>query len=97
MVLGGSSSINAMVYIRGQHTDFTTGRRSSESSAAARGEVILCAGAVMSPVLLQLSGVGDPALSIRHGVPVVHDLDRVGKNCRTISASTTSTARGCRR
>ena len=34
----------------------------------------------MSPVLLQLSGVGDPALLIRHGVGVVHDLDQVGRN-----------------
>jgi choline dehydrogenase len=34
----------------------------------------------MSPVLLQLSGVGDPALLVRRGVAVVHDLDRVGRN-----------------
>ena len=34
----------------------------------------------MSPALLQLSGVGDPALLIRHGVAVVHDLDQVGRN-----------------
>jgi len=51
-----------------------------ERSAQARGEVILSAGAVMSPVLLQLSGVGDPARLIRNGVAVVHDLDQVGRN-----------------
>jgi choline dehydrogenase len=51
-----------------------------ERAAAARGEVILCAGAVMSPVLLQLSGVGDPGLLIRLGIAVVHDLDQVGRN-----------------
>jgi choline dehydrogenase len=49
-------------------------------AAAARGEVILSAGAVMSPVLLQLSGVGDPERLLRHGVAVVHDLDGVGRN-----------------
>ncbi len=51
-----------------------------EVSATARGEVILAAGAVMSPVILQLSGVGDAGLLIRHGVAVVHDLDAVGRN-----------------
>lgn len=51
-----------------------------ERRATARGEVILSAGAVMSPVLLQLSGVGDAAHLIRHGVGVVHDLAAVGGN-----------------
>jgi len=58
--------------------DYRRGR--VERSAQARGEVILSAGAVMSPVLLQLSGVGDPARLIRNGVAVVHDLDQVGRN-----------------
>jgi choline dehydrogenase len=51
-----------------------------DHSATARGEVILSAGAVMSPVLLQLSGIGDPELLRRHGISVVHGLDRVGQN-----------------
>ena len=58
--------------------DFRHGK--AEASAAARGEVILSAGAVMSPALLQLSGVGEPALLTRRGVAVVHDLDQVGRN-----------------
>jgi choline dehydrogenase len=55
-------------------------RGGAELSTEARGEVILAAGAVMSPVILQLSGVGDAAHLIRHGVAVVHDLDAVGRN-----------------
>lgn len=55
-------------------------RGGAETGAAARAEVILSAGAVMSPVLLQLSGVGDPALLVRRGVAVVHGLDAVGRN-----------------
>ncbi len=47
--------------------------------AAAR-EVILCGGAVNSPHLLQVSGIG-PASHLRSiGVPVVHDLPGVGSN-----------------
>ena len=47
---------------------------------AARSEVIVCAGVLQSPKLLQLSGVGPKALLDRHAVPVVHDLPAVGRN-----------------
>lgn len=44
------------------------------------GEVVLCAGAVKSPHLLALSGLG-PAGELREaGIPVVADLPGVGKN-----------------
>ena len=46
----------------------------------ARKEVVLCAGAIGSPHLLQLSGIG-PAEHLReHGIEVVHDLPGVGEN-----------------
>jgi choline dehydrogenase len=48
--------------------------------AGARREVILAAGAIGSPQLLQLSGVGDPGLLARHGIPVRHALPAVGEN-----------------
>ena len=46
----------------------------------ARREVILSAGAIGSPQLLQLSGIGPGALLQAHGVPVLHDLPGVGEN-----------------
>lgn len=46
----------------------------------ARREVILSAGAVNSPHLLQLSGIGDPDLLRDRGIPVVHALPQVGAN-----------------
>ncbi|MCL4763502.1 MAG: GMC family oxidoreductase N-terminal domain-containing protein, partial [Burkholderiales bacterium] len=46
----------------------------------ARGEVILAAGALQSPQLLQLSGVGPPEVLARFGIPVVHALPGVGEN-----------------
>ena len=48
--------------------------------ARARREVILCAGAIQSPHLLQLSGVGPAALLREHGIAVVADLPGVGEN-----------------
>jgi choline dehydrogenase len=46
--------------------------------ARARREVILAAGAINSPQLLQLSGVGDPALLAEHGIPLVRAAPAVG-------------------
>jgi choline dehydrogenase len=43
-------------------------------------EVILTAGALQSPQLLQLSGVGPAALLREHGIPVVADRAGVGEN-----------------
>ncbi|MBN3802586.1 choline dehydrogenase [Paraburkholderia sp. Ac-20336] len=48
--------------------------------ARARCEVILAAGAVNSPQLLELSGVGDGARLQKLGIEVVHDLRGVGEN-----------------
>jgi choline dehydrogenase len=50
------------------------------ASAAARREVILASGAIGSPQLLQLSGIGPAALLQKLGVPVVHELKGVGEN-----------------
>lgn len=49
-------------------------------SLQARREVLLCAGALQSPQLLLLSGVGDAQQLARHGIPVVHDLPGVGRH-----------------
>ena len=49
-------------------------------TAHARQEVILSAGAVNSPQILQLSGIGPGALLQQHGIDVVLDLPGVGAN-----------------
>jgi choline dehydrogenase len=49
-------------------------------TARARREIILSAGSINSPQLLQLSGVGDAALLKSHGIEVVHDNPAVGQN-----------------
>jgi choline dehydrogenase len=51
-----------------------------EKTVKARREVILCGGAVNSPQLLQLSGIGDPADLGAAGVRVHHSLEGVGRN-----------------
>jgi choline dehydrogenase len=44
------------------------------------GEVIVAAGAVNSPQLLQLSGIGSFALLKRHDIATLHELPGVGEN-----------------
>jgi len=48
--------------------------------AGVRGEVIVSAGTIGSPHLLQLSGIGPGALLNANGVDVLHDLPGVGEN-----------------
>ncbi len=49
-------------------------------TAKATREVILCAGSIGSPQILQLSGIGPAALLQQHGIPVVADVPGVGAN-----------------
>ena len=51
-----------------------------EVQVRSRREVLLCAGAVQSPQLLQLSGVGPPELLRQYGLPVRVDSPGVGEN-----------------
>lgn len=46
----------------------------------AEGEIILSAGAIGSPQILQLSGIGPAELLGRFGIPVIHDAPSVGEN-----------------
>jgi choline dehydrogenase len=46
----------------------------------ARKEVLLAAGAVESPKLLEISGIGQGALLQSLGVPLIHELPGVGEN-----------------
>ncbi|WP_022963083.1 choline dehydrogenase [Halopseudomonas pelagia] len=49
-------------------------------SVAASREVILAAGSIGSPHLLQLSGIGKPQVLEQAGIALVHDLPGVGEN-----------------
>jgi choline dehydrogenase len=55
-------------------------RRGERNRADAAREVILCAGAIQSPQLLELSGIGRPRLLQRHGLQVISALPAVGEN-----------------
>ncbi|KND92727.1 putative GMC-type oxidoreductase [Tolypocladium ophioglossoides CBS 100239] len=54
--------------------------RGKEHVVSASREVILSAGSVASPQILELSGIGNPAVLSRAGVPVKVDSPQVGEN-----------------
>lgn len=51
-----------------------------EITVRARKQVVLCAGSIGTPQLLQLSGIGPAELLQRHGIPVLLDRSSVGAN-----------------
>ncbi|KAA8562779.1 Alcohol dehydrogenase (acceptor) [Pseudomonas extremaustralis] len=56
------------------------GESGNEVRITARNEVILCAGTLISPKLLMLSGIGPAEHLQEHGIEVVSDLPGVGEN-----------------
>ena len=54
--------------------------RATRDQGGKPGEVLLCAGSIGSPQLLQLSGIGPGALLQQHGIRVERDLPGVGAN-----------------
>lgn len=55
-------------------------RDGQEFEVRARRETILCLGAIQTPQLLELSGVGNPGLLQSYGIGVVHAMPQVGEN-----------------
>ncbi len=55
-------------------------KKGKQYKATARREIIICSGAINSPQLLQLSGIGPKGLLQRYGIPVVHACNDVGQH-----------------
>ena len=61
-------------------TGITYRQHGSSHQLLAGREVILSAGAIQSPQILELSGIGDPSILGAHGIDVKHGLAGVGNN-----------------
>ena len=57
-----------------------TDRSKQVQTITANKEIVLCGGAINSPQVLMLSGIGDPAQLGEFGIPVIADRPGVGKN-----------------
>lgn len=59
---------------------FASANNATRQTVSAKREVILAAGSLHSPQLLQVSGIGDPKIHTKIGVATVVDLPAVGQN-----------------
>jgi len=65
---------------RASGVSYLIGNSNNATEARARREVLLCAGAIASPQILQRSGVGPAALLRELDIALVHELPGVGEN-----------------
>lgn len=70
--------VNRILFDRGRATGLEIVKDGARRTILARREVVLCAGAINSPQLLLLSGLGDSAHLEEMGIDVVHHLPGVG-------------------
>jgi choline dehydrogenase len=75
-----SKQSNGALTCRGVEVVRTHGRTSERVQVSAAREVALCAGAIGTPQILQLSGIGPAALLKSHGIDVLRDAPGVGAN-----------------
>lgn len=63
-------------------TGVRVGCKNEDLTVRAKREIIICAGAIQSPQLLELSGVGDPAYLEPAGIQIKLHNSNVGANLR---------------
>jgi choline dehydrogenase len=76
-----TGALSTRIVFEGRRATGLEFRRGGQTQTAhARREVILCGGAINTPQLLQLSGIGPGALLQSMGIDVVQDAPQVGRN-----------------
>jgi len=81
LTIRGNATVRRVLFDGSRATGVEVASGAERFSVAA-DEIVLCGGAVASPHLLMLSGVGPAAHLRAHGIAVVHDLPGVGHNLR---------------
>ncbi|RYP05012.1 hypothetical protein DL764_004087 [Monosporascus ibericus] len=85
-LIGWSSALNAIVYDRGRPSDYGSwpalNNYAKRKTVKVSKEAILSAGALRSPHLLMLSGIGEKAQLERHGIKTVVNIPGVDQNCQ---------------
>ncbi|UTH74782.1 GMC family oxidoreductase [Chromobacterium sp. IIBBL 290-4] len=78
-VLTGAEA-ETLIVERGRAAAIAFMQQGQRHIARCRGEIVLAAGAVGSPLLLQRSGIGPAPLLAQHGISPIHILPGVGAN-----------------
>jgi len=74
------SQVTRVVVENGRATGVEYVHEGRPQRATVRREVVVCAGAIQSPQILELSGIGQADRLARLGIPVVLDLPAVGEH-----------------
>ncbi len=82
LVMRGGARVRRILVENGRTTGVEFMAQGSVQVARARREVVLCAGAVQSPQLLELSGIGHRERLADLGIASTVHLPGVGENCR---------------
>lgn len=82
LTIATNTSVRRIVIEDGKATGVLVRDPSGERTIGAKREVIVCSGAIESPKLLQLSGIGPRAVLDAFKIPVVVDSPGVGQNLR---------------
>ncbi len=72
--------VERITFTEGRASGISARRNGVAKTFAARGEIILAAGAIGSPGILERSGIGDPQRLAGLGIPVVKERRGVGEN-----------------
>ena len=72
--------IERVIVENGRATGIVYSKNGTQYLAKANAEIVLAAGAVATPQILQLSGIGAGAFLQSHGIQVAQDLPGVGEN-----------------
>lgn len=75
-----ATSVRRIVISEGRATGLVLRRAGVESTVSARREIVLCAGAINTPQILNLSGIGDPADLAKVGIETLIESPQVGRN-----------------
>jgi choline dehydrogenase len=76
-----TNALSEKIVVEGRRAVAVNYRQAGQlKTARARREIILCGGAINSPQLLMLSGIGPATHLAQHGIAVVQDLPGVGQN-----------------
>ena len=75
-----NAMVNRVIVEKGQALGVEVAIRGGAEKVLANKEVIVSAGAMNSPKLLMLSGIGDPTELAEHGIQVTAATSQVGKN-----------------
>lgn len=80
LTLKTNAHVTKIIIERGRAVGVEWVSDSKRQTARATNEVVLSAGSIQSPQILQLSGVGPASLLTRNNIDVIHDSPEVGQN-----------------